>query len=206
MIENYNLYRKTLFKTPIDDITIIWRENTRFQIEEIILSNLNKNSTEIAIEKYPSSIEKEETPEILNKIIQELNKYFNRKEAQFSLDYLNLKKLTPFQRKVLIATFNTQKGTVLTYKSIADKINNPKAYRAVGSALAKNPFPIIIPCHRIIKFDRTIGGFGGVSEGLKEKEILLKIEGVEVDERKRISESPILSLDRQKQTKITNFE
>ena len=206
MKENNYLYRKKLFKTPIGEITIIWRENTKFQIEEIILSNTDKNSTEIAIEKYPSSIEKEEIPKTLNKIIHELNKYFDGKEAQFSLDYLNLKKLTPFQRKVLIATFNTRKGNILTYKSLAHKINNPKSYRAVGSALAKNPFPIIIPCHRIIKSDKTLGGFGGVSKGLKEKEILLRIEGVEVDKRKRISESPILSLDRKKQTKITNFE
>ena len=66
-------------------------------------------------------------------------------------------------------------GNVMSYKQIAAKINNPQAYRAVGTANAKNTIPIIIPCHRVIANNGTLGGYGG---GLKIKKFLLKMEGV----------------------------
>jgi methylated-DNA-[protein]-cysteine S-methyltransferase len=56
---------------------------------------------------------------------------------------------------------------------VAEKIGNPKAFRAVGQALKKNPLPGIVPCHRVIRSDGKLGGF---SKGLKEKERLLKSE------------------------------
>ena len=59
-------------------------------------------------------------------------------------------------------------GNVMSYKQIAVKINNPQAYRAVGTANAKNTIPVIIPCHRVIANNGTLGGYGG---GLKDKKI-----------------------------------
>ena len=198
-----NLYKKIITNSPIDEITIIWMENP-FKIEEIILSNTQKTSNEIANDKYPNAKLKK-APKKLKRIIKELNKYFNEKEAHFSLDYLNLDKLTDFQRKVLIAEFNTKKGTVNSYGQLAKSINNPKAYRAVGSALSKNPFPIIIPCHRTVKSDRTIGGFGGVKSGLESKKTLLELEGIMVEGRKVLSNSPVVGLNKSKQKKITSY-
>lgn len=198
-----NLYKKIITNSPIDEITIIWMENP-FKIEEIILSNTQKTSNEIANDKYPNAKLKK-APKKLKRIIKELNKYFNEKEAHFSLDYLNLDKLTDFQRKVLIAEFNTKKGTVNSYGQLAKLINNPKAYRAVGSALSKNPFPIIIPCHRTVKSDRTIGGFCGIKSGLKSKKTLLELEGILVEGRKVLSNSPVVGLNKSKQKKITSY-
>lgn len=198
-----NLYKKIITNSPIDEITIIWMENP-FKIEEIILSNTQKTSNEIANDKYPNAKLKK-APKKLKRIIKELNKYFNEKDAHFSLDYLNLDKLTDFQRKVLIAEFNTKKGTVNSYGQLAKLINNPKAYRAVGSALSKNPFPIIIPCHRTVKSDRTIGGFGGIKSGLKSKKTLLELEGILVEGKKVLSNSPVVGLNKSKQKKITSY-
>lgn len=199
----------TLFKyiinpSPIGEITIIWRKKPQFQIEEIILSNPNKTSSQIAKEKY----EKEEELTIhkkskrFNKVLKEMDKYFKEKDFKFSLEYLNMDKLKPFQRAVLEAEFNTEKGTVNTYKDIAIAIGRPKAYRAVGSALAKNPFPIIIPCHRTVKADRTIGGFGGFAGGLESKKTLLELDGLMIQGKKVIGDSPIISLDKTSQTKL----
>lgn len=83
--------------------------------------------------------------------------------------------LTAFQKRVLLATFRIKKGKTMTYKELATRIGRRNAYRAVGTALRKNPFPIIIPCHRIIKSDGSIGNYsnGGTSRKLK----LLKAEG-----------------------------
>jgi methylated-DNA-[protein]-cysteine S-methyltransferase len=70
-----------------------------------------------------------------------------------------------------------------TYQRIAGHLGNPQAARAVGTALAHNPFPIIVPCHRAIRSDGTLGGFQG---GMEMKRILLEMEGVPVDGSGRV--------------------
>ena len=138
----------------------------------------------------------------LNNVLKELDNYFNEKDCKFSLEYLNLDKFTPFQRKVLEAEFKTKKGTINTYKDLAKAVGSPKAYRSVGTALSKNPYPIIIPCHRTVKSDRTIGGFGGVAEGLESKKILLELDGLMIQDKKVVGDSPIIALDKTSQTKL----
>jgi len=80
-----------------------------------------------------------------------------------------------FQEKVYKVVSQIQKGKVLTYAQVAAAIGSPRAFRAVGNALNKNPHPIIIPCHRVVKSNGDIGGY---RDGPKQKEILLKKEGV----------------------------
>ena len=86
-----------------------------------------------------------------------------------------------FYQKVWLACLDIPKGKVITYKELAKMINNPKAYRAVGNALNKNPLPEIIPCHRVIRSDGNIGGY---SRGIKKKIRLLKIEGIKIKDGK----------------------
>ena len=80
-----------------------------------------------------------------------------------------------FERKVLVATFRIPRGKVSTYKRIAEKIGSPRAYRAVGNALHKNPFAPIVPCHRVVKSDGT---FGGDKERAASRRDLLRKEGI----------------------------
>lgn len=93
-----------------------------------------------------------------------------------SFDHLDLLSLegTDFQKSVWQALLKIPYGKTSSYKNIAKFIGNPKAVRAVGSAIGKNPFLIIIPCHRVIKSDGSLGGFA-YGSGIKKK--LLKIEG-----------------------------
>jgi len=91
---------------------------------------------------------------------------------------LELKGMTDFQIKVLEATSKIPKGQVRTYKQIAVAAGSPRAYRAVGTALRKNPFPIAIPCHRVIKSSGELGKYSGKAS--KRKEVLLKSEGVRI--------------------------
>jgi len=86
-----------------------------------------------------------------------------------------MKKYTPFQQAVWKACLRIPKGETRSYKWIAEQIGNPGAVRAVGSALGKNPFAPIVPCHRVIKSDGTLGGFSAPG-GLKAKAKLLKNE------------------------------
>ena len=70
-------------------------------------------------------------------------------------------KLTFFEWKVLAAAMKIPMGETRSYKWVAQKIGNPKSVRAVGQALRNNPYPLIIPCHRVIKEDGSLGGYAG---------------------------------------------
>ena len=84
---------------------------------------------------------------------------------------------TDFQIKVWNAISKIPKGKVKTYKELARSIRKPKASRAVANACGKNPFPIKIPCHRVIRSDGRLGGYSGKG-GIKTKRKLLRNEGV----------------------------
>lgn len=107
--------------------------------------------------------------------VRQLIEYFAGKRRRFDLP---LKPGgTAFQQKVWTALTTIPYGTTITYRDLARRIGNPAAVRAVGRANATNPIPIIIPCHRVIGADGSLTGFGG---GLPLKEVLLRLEGVEI--------------------------
>lgn len=112
-----------------------------------------------------------QTTELLSMATIQLDEYFQGKRTTFSLPF----KLTgtPFQLTVWKELQNIPYGQTTSYKEIAQKINKPKAYRAVGMANNKNPLPIIIPCHRVIGSNGKLIGYAG---GLKLKNYLLELE------------------------------
>lgn len=81
--------------------------------------------------------------------------------------------MTRFDIKVYKAVLKIPLGKVRTYGWVAKKIGHPKAYRAVGNALNKNPWPVIVPCHRVIASGGKLGGF---SQGIDKKKKLLELE------------------------------
>jgi O-6-methylguanine DNA methyltransferase len=83
------------------------------------------------------------------------------------------RRLTHFEWRVLQVTSKIPLGQTRSYKWVARVMGKPKALRAVGQALKKNPFPLIIPCHRVIREDGSLGGYSG---GKKTKRLLLKLE------------------------------
>lgn len=108
--------------------------------------------------------------------IKQLNEYFNGDRRNFELD-MDLH-VSPFYKKALMEVSKIPYGNTSTYSDIAQKLNNPKAVRAVGSANARNPLPIVIPCHRIVNKSGKLGGYRG---GLPMKEKLLKFESDNID-------------------------
>jgi methylated-DNA-[protein]-cysteine S-methyltransferase len=84
---------------------------------------------------------------------------------------------TPLQRKVWHALCTIPRGTVITYAALAKKVGKPCAVRAVASAVGKNPFAPMVPCHRVVRSDGTLGGYSAKG-GVKTKRALLKKEGV----------------------------
>ena len=92
-------------------------------------------------------------------------------------DILRNKDFTEFQKKVYRAVSQIPKGETKSYKWVAARIGSPLASRAVGNALNRNPYPGIIPCHRVVKSDGSIGGY---SKGAEHKKRILKDEGLTV--------------------------
>jgi len=90
-----------------------------------------------------------------------------------SIKILGFRKLTPFAKKVYKVVLSIPIGEVRSYKWVAEKIGQPQAMRAVGQILKHNPWPLIIPCHRVISADGKLGGY---SSGKKKKKTLLDLE------------------------------
>jgi methylated-DNA-[protein]-cysteine S-methyltransferase len=113
-------------------------------------------------------------------ISKQLRGYFQRKRKSFTCKY-DLPGSTAFQHAVWQSAAEIPYGQVRSYRFIAAKIGRPGAYRAVGQALARNPIPLIIPCHRVINSDGKLGGFGGKANIRDFKEKLLLLEGALVN-------------------------
>jgi methylated-DNA-[protein]-cysteine S-methyltransferase len=117
----------------------------------------------------------ERNPAVLATTAEQLQAYFAGERFQFDVP-LDLDRLTPFQVSVLQAARSIVPGTVWTYGQVARSIGRPKASRAVGQALGRNPMPIVIPCHRVVASDGGLGGYSG-GGGLQSKRFLLGLEG-----------------------------
>jgi len=123
--------------------------------------------------------------EILERAEMQLNEYFNGKRMQFDLP-VDILGETVFTQRVLEKVMNIPFGSVLSYGAVAGLTGNPESARAVGGAVARNPIPIIIPCHRVVSSRNELHGYsapGGI--GLKAK--LLKHEGVLLDKDRVIT-------------------
>ena len=107
-----------------------------------------------------------------------LQRYFNGEQVDFGNIPVDLDGLPPFHQKVLAAIRNLPYGVVCTYGQVARECGSPSAARAAGGALASNPIPVIIPCHRIVASDGRLTGYSAPG-GEGAKMALLKMEGVE---------------------------
>lgn len=120
---------------------------------------------------YEPEADWEEKPEPLAEAVRQLTDYFKGNRKQFDLKLSPA--VTPFQGRVLQALQEVPYGETVTYGELARRIEQPNASRAVGMANARNPIPIVIPCHRVIGKGGKLTGYGG---GLDIKQTLLDLE------------------------------
>ena len=157
----------SVISSPIGKICIVKSE---IGVRRILFSKY------YPFKKYLLNIFPNEKIEKNNKKLEEIDKqiheYFHLSRKKFSLN-VDLQ-LTSFYQKALLKVLEIPYGKTSSYKSIAIKAGNANASRAAGNANANNPLPIIIPCHRVIANNGSIGGYGG---GLKTKRFLLELEG-----------------------------
>ncbi len=146
-------------------------------IGRLMLAGTDRGLMRIEFEKAKTTFgprpEWRETTTELSEAARQLTDYFNgdRREFDLSLDAAG----TEFQHETWAALRRIPFGETATYAEIANSIGRPKAVRAVGSANARNPLPIVVPCHRVIGSDGSLTGFAA---GTDVKRVLLGIEGV----------------------------
>jgi len=151
----------SILKTDLGSFGILVNESDLLKV--ILPNKINSISIEIT---NPGSYKP-----IMHNVIEQLNQYFMGIRKQFDISLrLNM---PPFYKKVLKEVSEIPYGQTFSYKNIAMKLNNPRAYRAVANANAANPIPIIIPCHRVIQSNGSLGNYGG---GRQLKQILVQIE------------------------------
>ena len=113
------------------------------------------------------------TPKPIDEARRELDEYFAGRRRDFDLR-LDLELLADFNRRVLRELARVPYGEVVTYGELAVRAARPRAARAVGTVMNRNPLPIVLPCHRVIAANGKLVGYGG---GLERKETLLRLEG-----------------------------
>jgi methylated-DNA-[protein]-cysteine S-methyltransferase len=111
-------------------------------------------------------------PRELDPVRRELDEYFEGRRRDFDLP-LDLRGREGFSRDILERLSKVPYGEVTTYKSLAVEAGNPRAARAVGTIMNRNPIPIVLPCHRVVGSNGSLVGYGG---GLERKRLLLDLE------------------------------
>jgi len=112
------------------------------------------------------------SPKQLDTAVSQIEEYFARRRHKFELP-LDFSLSNGFRRLVLDALPNIGYGHTASYSAIAAAVGNPKAVRAVGTACATNPLPLVVPCHRVVRSNGVIGSYLG---GIEAKNFLLKLE------------------------------
>jgi methylated-DNA-[protein]-cysteine S-methyltransferase len=113
----------------------------------------------------------------LDPVARQFDDWFAGRRRRFDLD-LDLRLVSGFRRRVVAALPTIPWGTTATYAQVATRVGSPRAVRAVGTACARNPLPVVVPCHRVVRSDGTLGGYAG---GPDAKRTLLGLEGVVAD-------------------------
>lgn len=151
-----------------------WKAEAGPRVRQMFLSRVRKPVERAVLEAYPNA-QRHASPAVVG-LGDRVQCFLEGEAVVFDLEMIALEACGEFQRHVLLAEYGIPRGWVSTYGRIARHIGLPGSSRAVGRALATNPFPIIIPCHRAVRADGAIGGYQG---GSGMKRALLAMEGVE---------------------------
>jgi methylated-DNA-[protein]-cysteine S-methyltransferase len=182
---NFNIRQmnKNIIKpTPFGSVCVIWSiSDISPKIVRVLLSKPELSAEGQASEIYPNS--KTSSCAEIDAAAAAIKAHLEGEDVLYSLDIVDFTLCSTFQQSVLRATYSIPRGSVSTYGLVAAHVGIPDGARAVGNVMACNPFPLIVPCHRVIRSDRHIGGYGG---GIEMKRALLESEGVILDEMGRV--------------------
>ena len=163
--------------TPYGAVCIVWTHSDQGpKVVRVLLSKPGFPAERQTSELYPAT--RLASCSEIDAVGSGMKRLLAGEPVSFSLDVADLDLCSEFQKQVLRAEHAIPRGMVSTYRLIAAHLGKPNGARVVGNALANNPFPLIVPCHRAIRSDRQLGGYQG---GLEMKRALLKKEGFAFD-------------------------
>ena len=166
--------------TAIGAVIIIWRDDAA---SAVVTRILLPGESPPAGRRRAFLLSRAKSCARIDELSARLRAFCAGADVDFDLSLVDLDRCGPFQREVLRAEHGIPRGSVSTYGRIAARIGHPGASRAVGTALARNPFPLVVPCHRAVREGGALGGFRG---GAAMKRRLLEMEGISFTERGRI--------------------
>lgn len=164
--------------TPFGEVVIVWREerlhegHMRCLVQRVYVPRDGASPLPQALGEHPTARPGEHP--VIASLSQTFQRYLAGEAVEPPLSFAALSDCPAFQQAVLLAEHGVPRGYVTTYGRLAAHLGSPRAARAVGSALAHNPFPLLIPCHRALRADLSLGGYQG---GLAMKRALLELEG-----------------------------
>jgi methylated-DNA-[protein]-cysteine S-methyltransferase len=165
-----------LLSSDFGTLGVVWREAASGPIvQRVLLPRTGTAARDLIRRAFSGGVP--QTAQPIAGLVGRIGLLLKGEAVDFDLEILDLGQCSDFQRRVLLAEHRIPRGWVSSYGGIAKHLGVPGGARAVGQALARNPFPIVIPCHRAIRSDGRLGGFQG---GLEMKRALLELEGVEV--------------------------
>lgn len=177
------LYSYELVGSPFGDVGLVWRQKTLSPcIVRVFSPRKNVDMAHLINQAFPGGAVRR-SHIIIEKICRQIEEFMRGNPVDFSMEYIDMSSCSTFQQKVLLEDWKIPRGRVSSYGKLAGTILVPRGARAAGSALARNPFPIIIPCHRVIRSCGDIGGFGG---GVNMKKTFLEMEGIVFDSRGKV--------------------
>jgi len=163
---------KLINRTPFGSVALAWSKEEFPIITHVLISSERCSARQRAEELYPDA--RRASCAEIDQVADRIAAFLNGDDVAFSLELLALDRCGEFRDKVLRATHAIPRGAVATYGGIAAHVGCPGGARAVGNTMATNPFPLIVPCHRVIRADLTVGPYGG---GVEMKRGLLEREG-----------------------------
>ncbi len=171
-----------LAATPFGKMAVLWSvQSEEPKVSRILLSEPGASAEQLIAECFADWARS--SCSAVDAMVRQIEAFTNGEDIRFPLEMVRLDLYPRFQQKVLLADYAIPRGRVSTYRLLARNLENPKGARAVGTALAKNPFPLVIPCHRVIRSNGALGGYRG---GLSMKRRLLEMEGISLDDENQV--------------------
>jgi methylated-DNA-[protein]-cysteine S-methyltransferase len=172
----------TVLPSTFGPFSIVWREvKNAPRIYRIFLSSEHTSSENFVRTTFPGANHRSHPT--ITSLGEQVQSFLEGKAVSFKLDLMALETCSEFQRSVLLTERGIPRGWISTYGRIAKHLGVENGARAVGRALATNPFPIVIPCHRAVRSNGELGGYQG---GLAMKRTLLAFEGIEISQADKV--------------------
>jgi len=181
-VESLESFYHTLLPSVFGSFGIVWQNTENWpKVQRVFLPNEKTRMEKLIhaefVDSNPMSCHD------ISELGERIQRFLKGESIKFELGIVSLEICSAFQRRVLLAEYEIPRGWISTYGRISKHLGIQDGARAVGRALSRNPFPIIIPCHRAIRSNGELGGFQG---GLRMKKALLECEGVSISDEGKV--------------------